>query len=201
MQGQVLVISGPSGSGKSSLISLLLKNFSNSFFSVSATSRNKRENEKDGIDYHFISKEKFESEIKKNNFLEYAKVHDNYYGTPYLPIQKALQEQKLVILDIDVQGFFQVKEKLNTTSIFITTKNKLTLKNRLKNRLSENAKSIEKRLQTASEEIKEIKNYDFLLINDDLYKTYANLENITKCMFFNVKNIKLQSILSKWNEF
>lgn len=201
MQGQVLVISGPSGSGKSSLISLLLKNFSNSFFSVSATSRNKRENEKDGIDYHFISKEKFESEIKKNNFLEYAKVHDNYYGTPYLPIQKALQEQKLVILDIDVQGFFQVKEKLNTTSIFITTKNKLTLKNRLKNRLSENAKSIEKRLQTASEEIKEIKNYDFLLINDDLYKTYANLENITKCMFFNVKNIKLKSILSKWNEF
>lgn len=201
MQGQVLVISGPSGSGKSSLISLLLKNFSNSFFSVSATSRSKRENEKDGIDYHFISKEKFESEIKKNNFLEYAKVHDNYYGTPYLPIQKALQEQKLVILDIDVQGFFQVKEKLNTTSIFITTKNKLTLKNRLKNRLSENEKSIEKRLQTASEEIKEIKNYDFLLINDDLHKTYANLENITKCMFFNVKNIKLQSILSKWNEF
>ena len=136
MKGNLLIISGPSGSGKSSLMKELLAHVSSTYFSVSSTTRLIREGEIDGINYHFISKAEFEKEIEEGFFLEWAKVHDNYYGTSLKPILKELHEGKVVICDIDVQGHKIAREKLGNliTSVFITTPDQRSLKERLINR-------------------------------------------------------------------
>lgn len=103
-KGAILIISGPSGCGKSSLLKKFYENFSNYYFSISTTTRLPRVGEVHGIDYFFVTKEEFEKDIEEENFLEYANVHNNYYGTSLKPIMKALGEGKLVIFDIDVQG-------------------------------------------------------------------------------------------------
>ncbi|MCG3716776.1 guanylate kinase, partial [Aliarcobacter butzleri] len=122
-KGAILIISGPSGCGKSTLLKEVYKNISDYYFSISTTTREPRVGEINGVDYFFVSKEEFEEDIKKGNFLEYAKVHDNYYGTSLKPIIQALNEGKLVIFDIDVQGHHLVRKKMNdsVTSVFITT--------------------------------------------------------------------------------
>lgn len=104
LKGAILVISGPSGCGKSTLLKEIYKNIPNYYFSISTTTRALRGEEEDGVDYHFVSQEEFEKNIKDDKFLEYAKVHNNYYGTMLEPITKALNDGKLVIFDIDVQG-------------------------------------------------------------------------------------------------
>ena len=103
-KGAILILSGPSGCGKSTLLKEVYKEISDYYFSISTTTRDPRVGEVDGVDYFFVSKEEFENDIKENNFLEYALVHGNYYGTSLKPINKALEEKKLVIFDIDVQG-------------------------------------------------------------------------------------------------
>ena len=126
----MLIISGPSGSGKSSLVSEMLEMVDNIHFSISTTTRATREGETDGINYHFVSKEEFERDIEEGLFLEWAKVHDNYYGTSLKHILKALSDGKLVVLDIDVQGHKIAREKFGRviTSIFLTTPNRDELK-------------------------------------------------------------------------
>ena len=123
LKGAILVISGPSGCGKSTLLKEIYKNIPNYYFSISTTTRALRGEEEDGVDYHFVSQEEFEKNIKDDKFLEYAKVHNNYYGTMLEPITKALNDGKLVIFDIDVQGHRILRKKLDKliTSVFITT--------------------------------------------------------------------------------
>lgn len=182
MKGNILVVSGPSGSGKSSLMKGLLHDIIDSYFSISSTTRPIREGEKDGVNYHFISKAEFEQDIDAGFFLEWAKVHDNYYGTSLKPILKELHEGKLVICDIDVQGHKIAREKFGNliTSVFITTPDQKSLKERLVSRGTDSAEVIEKRLLNAVSEMTRMREYDFLLVNDDFNATFTSLLAIAK---------------------
>lgn len=133
MGGQILIVSGPSGSGKSTLIERLMKEENNIYFSISSTTRKIRAGEKNDVNYHYISVSDFEKGIKEGEFLEYAVVHKNYYGTSIKPVLAALEAGKSVIFDIDVQGFDIVRKKFDEeiTSVFITTKTKNELEKRL----------------------------------------------------------------------
>jgi len=201
VQGAILVVSGPSGAGKSSLIEEMLKTVEKVYFSVSTTTRKKREGEIEGVDYHFISKEQFEKEIKEGEFLEWALVHGNYYGTSLKPVKKALDEGKLVIFDIDVQGHKIVKEKFANllTSVFITTPSKKILKERLLKRGTDSKEIIEKRLQNALKEMEEIKNYDFLIVNDDFQDSLEKLISISKVARIKTSLLNLDTFIKNWS--
>ncbi|MDR1007934.1 MAG: guanylate kinase [Campylobacteraceae bacterium] len=180
-KGALLVISGPSGAGKSSIIRELLKQIPNAAFSVSTTTRQKREGEVDGVNYHFVDKKSFKQEIKEGTFLEWANVHGNFYGTSLKQIIKMLDEGKLVILDIDVQGYMLLKEKVKSaTSVFLTTKNRDDLKTRLLLRESDSKEMIEKRLENAAVEMTYINRYKYLVINDDFKTALAQMLNIAR---------------------
>ncbi len=155
LKGAILVISGPSGCGKSTLLKEIYKNIPNYYFSISTTTRALRGEEEDGVDYHFVSQEEFEKNIKDDKFLEYAKVHNNYYGTMLEPITKALNDGKLVIFDIDVQGHRILRKKLDKliTSVFITTPTLKILEQRLIARDTDSAEMIQKRVQNAKVEL------------------------------------------------
>ena len=155
-KGSILILSGPSGCGKSSILKELYKRIDNYYFSISTTTRSPRVGEKDGVDYHFVTKEQFEDGIDNNEFLEYASVHHNFYGTSLSNINKALAENKLVIFDIDVQGHDLVRNKLNniTTSVFITTPTLKELDKRLNNRDTDSKKDIDNRISNAKKRLK-----------------------------------------------
>ena len=196
--GAILIISGPSGCGKSTLLKEVYKDIGDYYFSISTTTRAPRVGEVNGVDYFFVSKEEFELDIKNNDFLEYAKVHDNYYGTSLKPINKALKEGKLVIFDIDVQGHEIVRKKLDSivTSVFITTPTLEVLENRLNSRNTDSSEIIEKRIHNAKSEVNYFQDYDYLIINDNLQiaaKQLVCIANITriKSTIFNKEDIIL----------
>ena len=199
-EGKLLVISGPSGAGKSSLINEILKEIDNVYFSISTTTRAKRVGEIDGIDYFFVTKEEFEEDIKKGLFLEWAKVHGNYYGTSLKPVFKAIEEGKLVIFDIDVQGNSSIRERFSdiTTSVFVTTPSIKELENRLKNRGTDSKEIIQKRLQNAIEEIKRVDEYDFVLINDDFQKAKEYLLAVAKSAKLKLSKNEIDSFIKEW---
>ncbi len=169
-KGGLLVLSGPSGAGKSTIIKNASSEIGNFYFSISCTTRAPREGEVHGREYFFLTKEEFEEDIKKGNFLEYALVHGHYYGTSMKPVFQALNEGKLVIFDIDVQGQRLLKERFGKklVSCFITPPTLTILQERLYSRCSDDEATIKKRLTNAKEEIKALGEYDFLIINDDL---------------------------------
>jgi len=181
-KGSILILSGPSGCGKSSLLKNLYKHINNYYFSISTTTRKPREGENHGVDYFFVTKEEFEDDIKNNNFLEYAKVHNNYYGTSLKEVKIALEESKLVIFDIDVQGHDLIQDVLNeiTTSIFITTPSLEILEKRLLSRKTDDINVINNRLENAKTEIEFINKYDYLIVNDDLDIASKQLINIAQ---------------------
>jgi len=195
-----LVISGPSGAGKSTLINRMLKEVPDTYFSISTTTREMREGEQNGREYFFISKEQFEKEIEEGEFLEWAKVHGNYYGTSLKPVKKALSEGKLVVFDIDVQGHKIVREKFDkiTTSVFLTTPSLNVLKERLSKRGTDSKDIIEKRIKNALVEIKEIGNYDFLIINDDLEKACDSLISVAKSARLKTSLFDLEQFIDHW---
>lgn len=201
-KGSLLVISGPSGCGKSSLLKEVYKSIGNYYFSISTTTRAPREGEKDGVDYFFVTKEEFEADIKDDLFLEYAEVHGNYYGTSLKPVNKALEESKLVIFDIDVQGHDILREKLDKliTSVFITTPNLLELENRLNSRGTDSSEVIEKRIKNSKIEINEIEKYDYLIINDDLSKAADDLVSVAKASLLKSSMFDATAIRSSWLE-
>jgi guanylate kinase len=200
-KGAILLLSGPSGCGKSSLLKNLYKNIDNYYFSISTTTRSPRDGEQHGKEYYFVTKEEFEEDIKKDNFLEWAKVHDNYYGTSLKPIVKALEESKLVIFDIDVQGFKIVKEKLDylTTSVFITTATLNELESRLINRATDSEETIKVRLENASQELQDLNLYDYLIVNDNLQTASNNLLNIANIAKLKTSTIDIKSFLQIWD--
>ena len=201
MKGQILIVSGPSGSGKSTLLSRLLKEENDLYFSISSTTRAPRQGETDGVSYYFISEDEFKKGIDADEFLEWACVHGNYYGTSLKPVLKALEEGKVAIFDIDVQGFNIAKSKFaqNITSAFITTASKNELKSRLQNRGTDSAETIEKRLINAVGEMEHILEYDYFLINDDLQNCYENLRGILRSMRLKTSNLDAKEIINKWN--
>ena len=200
MGGQILIVSGPSGSGKSTLIERLMKEENNIYFSISSTTRKIRAGEKKDVNYHYISVSDFEKGIKEGEFLEYAVVHKNYYGTSIKPVLAALEAGKSVIFDIDVQGFDIVRKKFDEeiTSVFITTKTKNELEKRLKKRGSNDEKDIERILYNAAIEMQHIKDYDYFLINDDLANSYRAFKAIFRSMKFKTKNLNVAQIAENW---
>ena len=201
MKGQILIVSGPSGSGKSTLLGRLLKEENDLYFSISSTTRAPRQGETEGVNYYFINKDEFKKGIDAGEFLEWACVHGNYYGTSLKPVLKALKEGKIAIFDIDVQGFNIAKSKFaqNITSVFITTASKNELKSRLQNRGTDSAETIEKRLINAVGEMEHILEYDYFLINDDLQNCYENLRGILRSMRLKTSNLDAKEIINKWN--
>jgi len=167
-KGAILVLSGPSGAGKSTIINAASDEIGEYYFSISTTTRAPRAGERNGVDYFFVSKESFEEDIKAGNFLEYAEVHGNYYGTSLKPVREALDESKLVIFDIDVQGHRLVRAKMNdiTTSAFITPPTLKELEKRLRARCTDDESVIVNRIENAKNEIKAVGEYDFTIIND-----------------------------------
>lgn len=198
--GAILILSGPSGCGKSTLLREVYKNIEDYYFSISTTTRAPREGEKDGIDYFFVSKEDFEEDIKKGQFLEWAEVHGNYYGTSLRPINESLKKNKLVIFDIDVQGHDIVRKKLDkiVTSVFITTPNLTELENRLNGRATDSKEVIEKRIENAKLEIKYFQKYDYFLVNDNLEKASKQLVCIANSARIKSKLLEKQDVLNEW---
>ncbi len=200
MSGKVVVLSGPSGCGKSSLINAILKEEKDIYFSISTTTREMREGEQEGINYHYISKKQFQKEIEEGLFLEWAEVHGNYYGTSLKPIYKAIEEGKLVILDIDVQGHAIVKTKFPRilTSIFLTTPSQKELKHRLEHRGTDTQETIETRLNNAKEEMARIEEYEYLLINDDFNDTLNMLRCLIKTARLKPSKEEIESFTERW---
>jgi guanylate kinase len=202
INGAVLVLSGPSGAGKSSLINKIIDDIGECYFSISTTTRPMREGEEDGVHYHFVSEEEFKREIEEDQFLEYAVVHGNYYGTSMRPVKKALEEGKLVIFDIDVQGNSAIQNRLGdiTTSVFITPPTLSELKRRLENRSTDSQEVINKRLEMAKKEIQRVSEYDFLLINDDLDETADKLRLIAITARLKKSSDEINAFVVKWEE-
>ncbi|MEO2065726.1 MAG: guanylate kinase [Desulfurobacteriaceae bacterium] len=178
-RGLLIVISAPSGTGKTTLTHMLLKEFPNMEFSISFTTRKPRPGEVNGKDYWFISREEFLRRIEEGDFLEWAEVYGNLYGTSKSQVLKALNEGKDVLLDIDTQGALQVKENFpEAVLIFILPPSLEELERRLKNRGTDPEEVIEKRLKVAREEIKRAKFYDYIVVNDVLEVAYNKLKSI-----------------------
>lgn len=198
--GAILVLSGPSGAGKSSLINKIFNDIGSTYFSISTTTRAKREGETDGVHYHFVSQEEFKREIDEEMFLEYALVHGNYYGTSLGPVKKALKEGKLVIFDIDVQGHDAVQNRLAdiTTSVFITTPTLDELKNRLLRRSTDSAEIIAKRLDMATREVQRISEYDYLIVNDDFEAAADVLITIAKAARMKIPTQQINEFVQMW---
>ncbi len=199
-KGAILILSGPSGCGKSTLLKEVYKQIEDYYFSISTTTRSPRVGEVDGVDYFFVSKEEFEEDIKDDNFLEYASVHGNYYGTSLKPINKALEEKKLVVFDIDVQGHELVRNKLNSivTSVFITTPSLEILENRLNSRNTDEKSVIENRIKNAKAEVEYFRDYDYLIVNDDLEEASKQLVSIANITRIKTKLFDKEHIVSSW---
>ena len=200
MSSAILVLSGPSGAGKSTIIDASSKEIGEYYFSVSTTTREPRDGEIDGKDYYFVSKEEFEADIKAGNFLEYATVHGNYYGTSLKPVREALENGKLVIFDIDVQGHRLVREAMDdiVVSAFITPPTLSELENRLTSRGSDNVDIINARIKNAKDEIKAIDEYDFVIVNDtieDAKKAFVAIANAARYKMSTAQSAKF---VEKW---
>lgn len=176
----IFVISSPSGGGKTSLIKKLLEDprSEGTVLSISHTTREKRLNEKDGVDYFFTDKKSFEDKIKKNDFLEYATVFDNYYGTSQETVNTLVSQGKTVILELDWQGAKQVKSKIPCYLIFLLPPSIDDLKKRLIDRNLDESEIIEKRINEAKNEISNSKIYDFLILNDNFEMALQDLKSI-----------------------
>ena len=199
-KGAILILSGPSGCGKSTLLKEVYKDITDYYFSISTTTRAPRVGEENGVDYFFVTKEEFEKDIENGDFLEYAKVHDNYYGTSLKPINKALDEGKLVIFDIDVQGHEIVRKKLDSivTSVFITTPSLEILETRLNSRNTDSKDIIEKRIKNAKGEVEYFQEYDYIIINDNLEIASKQLVSIANITRIKTKLFNKSSIISNW---
>jgi len=202
--GSLVILSGPSGSGKTSVAREVCKKIGEekTYFSISSTTRKPREGEQNGVDYFFLSKDEFLQDIENGYFLEWAEVHGNYYGTSLKPIEEAIKKQKIVFLDIDVQGFDSITKIYPNiiTSVFVTTKNKNILIERLKKRGTETDESLKIRLINALNEMKKIDEYDYLLINDKFEESVDLLETIAKISLIKANKKNLENFIKDWNK-
>ncbi len=180
MKGKLIILSGPSGVGKSTIRTELIKQLPNLWYSISATTRPKRDNEQNGIDYYFLTKEEFVKQIENNNFLEYEEVYkDTYYGTLKQTVFDKLNNNINVILEIDVNGALNIKKNLKEAIlIFIEPPSFENLKTRLINRDTESEEKLKERLEKASYELSKKHHYDYIVTNDDLTTTISKVKEI-----------------------
>ena len=174
--GKLYVFTGPSGTGKGTILSQVLKQDKRLFLSVSATTRAPREGETHGKHYYFLDKQTFEDKINKGEFLEYAQYVGNYYGTLEQPVNEQLKSGNDVVLEIEVQGAMQIHEKRpDAVMIFVAPPSIEELERRLIGRGTENAEKIAARMKTAEEELKQSDKFDYIIVNDDLDCAIADL--------------------------
>ena len=177
--GRLYVVAAPSGAGKTSLVKALMACEPRMRFSVSYTTRQPRLNEVDGRDYHFVSQARFEDMIARNEFLEHARVFDNYYGTGLAAVQTALAEGQLLLLEIDWQGARQVRARLPAArSVFILPPTRRALEERLKGRSTDSSAVIERRLQDAAQDITHWTEFDYVVVNDRFEQALADLREV-----------------------
>lgn len=177
--GTLFIIAAPSGAGKTSLVKAISEQIDNADVSISHTTRKPRRDEKDGVSYHFIDKNEFQDLINQNQFLEYARVYDHYYGTSRNWVEQQLALNRNIILEIDWQGAQQVKSQLrHSVSIFILPPNYHTLRDRLVGRQNDDQETIERRMGVAREEMSHYKEFDYIVINDDFERAVTELKAI-----------------------
>ena len=196
-RGNLIVISGPSGAGKDSIVEGLLKINNKVWLSVSATTRSPRGNEQDGVEYFFLKKEEFEEKIKQNELLEYAEYNGNYYGTPKEKIIEKLNEGYDVILVIEIQGAIKIKELVKEAIfIFVLPPSLEELKRRLINRNTEDREKILNRFKIAYNEINEVTKYNYVVINDKLDEAIEKVNSILlseKCRVDRIEEVYLDN--------
>ncbi|SNR81345.1 guanylate kinase [Desulfurobacterium atlanticum] len=193
MKGLLIVISAPSGTGKTTLVNMLMKEIPTLEFSISCTTRKPRPGEVNGKDYYFLSLEEFEKKIENNELLEWAEVYGNFYGTPKDKVLQALKEGKDILLDIDTQGALQVKKNYpDAVLIFILPPSLKELEKRLKKRGTEDPETIERRLLIAHKEISLATKYDYIIVNDQIERAFENLKSIITAERWKTHRIKEQ---------
>lgn len=179
MTGSLFIISAPSGAGKTSLVSKLIEKDQHIQVSISSTTRPKRPGEEDGINYHFLTLEAFEHKVAQQDFLEHAKVFDNYYGTSKSSVEQQLADGKDVILEIDWQGAEQVRKLIpDANTIFILPPSLKALEDRLKNRATDSDEVIARRMKDAVSEMQHYREFDYLVINNHFDIALDNLHSI-----------------------
>lgn len=189
--GVLIVISAPSGCGKDTIISEVLKRTDDAFLSVSMTTRPMRSGEEEGVNYFFVSQKEFEEKIKQGEMLEYAQYGSNYYGTPAGPVRKLLEEGKTVILIIEVQGAGNVKRIFpDSCNIFIIPPSFSVLENRLRGRGTDDDESIIKRLEIAKNELLRAEEFDYIVENDVLEEAVEDIIAIIKAEKLKIKIMK-----------
>jgi len=200
--GLLIVISGPSGSGKTSVIKVLCESDPRLALSISATTRSPRQNEIDGVNYHFLSVSEFEDLIQQDGFLEWAKYGEHYYGTLKSEVESPMAEGKDLILEIDVQGAMQLKElDFRSIFIFILPPSSAILEKRLCGRKTESDQELQQRLQAARSEVASIKNYDYCVINpdDDIDQAVKQIRHIISAEGCRMDNQLLESVVQEFS--
>jgi guanylate kinase len=181
-RGLMLVLSSPSGAGKSTIARLLLDKEENLELSISVTTRPRRSSEVDGIHYHFLDTKRFDQMKEHDELLEWAEVHGNAYATPRGPVENAIENGRDILFDIDIQGTFQLYDKMraDVVSIFILPPSISEMKSRLRRRAEDTEEVILRRLETAVGEMKHWSKYDYIVVNDDLERAYENVRAILR---------------------
>lgn len=176
-RGLMFVLSSPSAAGKSTIARLILERYKNIRLSISVTTRPRRASEVDGIHYRFLSMKRFEQMRERGELMEWAKVHGNFYGTPQDPVEEGLARGQDILFDIDVQGTLQLYERArdDVVSIFILPPSIVEMKSRLERRAEDSSGAIRQRLNSASTEMHRWRDYDYVIVNDDLETAFANV--------------------------
>jgi guanylate kinase len=179
VKGILFIISSPSGGGKGTLIREVLRTVPNIGYSISFTTRRMREAEENGVHYNFVSSEEFENLIKHGEFLEFAEVHGNYYGTSKTQVERETSAGRDIILEIDVQGADSIREKASdAVGIFILPPSFEVLQERLTDRQTETAADLELRLRNSREEVQEYEKFDYVIVNDEKAKAVTDLQSV-----------------------
>lgn len=179
LKSKIIVISAPSGGGKTSIVKAILSQFPDLVFSVSATTRPKRVNEVDGVDYFFISEDEFKKRIENNDFIEWEKFYDYYYGTPKEQITNAVEKNKSILLELDVKGALNVKRLFpEAVLIFIDVPSFEELIKRLESRKTESESDLKKRIERAKMELDYKYKFDYIFVNDDLNKVIKEVGDL-----------------------
>lgn len=190
-KGQLIVVSGPSGVGKGTVLKEYLNSRDGIAYSVSATTRQPRPGEENGIHYYFLSREEFERTAAEGGMLEYASYNGNYYGTPKAPVEQQRNQGNDVVLEIEVQGALQVKKSYpDALLIFVAPPSFEELKNRLTGRQTEDAKTVENRLNIARQELMCAGEYDYIIVNDTVEQAVQRLGQIISANRYNKNNMK-----------